>query len=64
MLKKAGWSWQKPQRVPVQRDDEAVKYWARRVMPRIKKARDLAATLVFADESGFCRKSSEWREIA
>jgi transposase len=37
MLKKAGWSWQKPQRVPVQRDDEAVKYWARRVMPRIKK---------------------------
>jgi len=37
MLRKAGWSWQKPQRVPLQRDDEAVTYWARRVVPRIKK---------------------------
>jgi hypothetical protein len=32
-----GWSCQKVQRLAIQRDDEAIVSWNRRVWPRIKK---------------------------
>jgi len=37
LLQRMGWSSQKPQRQPLQRDDEAIRHWKRYVWPRIKK---------------------------
>jgi transposase len=37
ILDRMGWSSQRPQRLAMQRDDEAVKRWKRYVWPRIKK---------------------------
>jgi transposase len=54
VLGKLGWSCQKPERRPLQRDEEAIAHWKRYVWPQIKKKADqLGAHLVFLDESGF-----------
>jgi transposase len=37
LLQRMGWSSQKPQRQPLERDDEAIRHWKRFVWPRIKK---------------------------
>src|SRR5262249_41819552 len=37
ILKGLGWSCQKPQRVALQRDDQAIAHWKRYVWPHIKK---------------------------
>ena len=37
LLQRLGWSSQKPQRQPLQRDDAAIAHWKRYVWPRIKK---------------------------
>lgn len=37
LLRRMGWSCQKPQRQPLQRDDEAVRHWKRYTWPQIKK---------------------------
>jgi transposase len=37
ILRRLGWSSQRPQRVALQRDDQAVADWQRSVWPRIKK---------------------------
>jgi transposase len=37
LLDRMGWSSQKPQRLAIQRDEEAIVSWKRRVWPRIKK---------------------------
>jgi len=37
LLQRLGWSSQKPQRQPLERDDEAIRHWKRYVWPRIKK---------------------------
>ena len=37
ILDRMGWSNQRPQRVAMQRDDQAVQHWKRYVWPRIKK---------------------------
>jgi transposase len=37
LLDRLGWSNQKPQRQPLQRDDEAIAAWKREVWPEIKK---------------------------
>ncbi len=37
LLQRLGWSSQKPQRQPLQRDDQAIQHWQRYVWPRIKK---------------------------
>jgi len=49
-----GWSYQKPERRALQRDEEAIEEWKRKKWPQIKKkAKRLGAHLVFVDESGF-----------
>lgn len=54
VLHQLGWSCQKPERRPLQRDEEAIVHWKRYVWPQIKKrAARLGAHLVFLDESGF-----------
>ncbi|MFZ5903247.1 MAG: winged helix-turn-helix domain-containing protein [Chloroflexota bacterium] len=53
LLTRMGWSNQRVQRLAIQRDDESVVNWNRRVWPRRKKWRDLKATLVMVDEAGF-----------
>jgi transposase len=37
LLQRMGWSSQKPQRQPLQRNDDAIRHWKRYVWPRIKK---------------------------
>ena len=37
LLQRMGWSSQKPQRQPLQRDEESIRHWKRYVLPRIKK---------------------------
>lgn len=37
LLQRLGWSSQKPQRQPLQRDEAAIQHWQRDVWPRIKK---------------------------
>lgn len=37
LLRRMGWSCQKPQRLALQRDDEAIVRWRRTTWPRIKK---------------------------
>jgi transposase len=37
LLRRLGWSSQKPQRQALQRDDRAIAHWKRYVWPRIKK---------------------------
>lgn len=37
ILRRLGWSSQRPQRVALQRDDQAVAHWKRYVWPQIKK---------------------------
>lgn len=37
LLKRLGWSCQKPQRVALQRDDQAINHWKRYLWPHIKK---------------------------
>ena len=37
VMDRMGWSSQKPQRLAIQRDEEAILSWKRRVWPRIKK---------------------------
>lgn len=37
LLQRMGWSSQKPQRQPLERDDKAIEHWKRYVWPRIKK---------------------------
>lgn len=45
---------QKPERRAVERDEQAIRRWIERDWPRIKrKARRLAAHIVFIDETGF-----------
>jgi transposase len=38
LLTRMGWSSQRPQRLAIQRDEEQIVQWKRRVLPRIKKA--------------------------
>lgn len=47
------WSWQKPERRAIERDEEAIARWKRQEWPRIKKTKRLGAHLAFLDESGF-----------
>jgi len=37
VMQRMGWSSQRPQRVPLQRDDEAIEEWKKKELPRIKK---------------------------
>ena len=37
VMQRMGWSSQRPQRVPLQRDDDEVERWKETVLPRIKK---------------------------
>lgn len=38
LLRSLGWSWQKPERRALQRDEEAIERWKKRTWPRIKKS--------------------------
>ncbi len=54
LLRKLGWSCQKPERRALQRDEAAIAHWKRYIWPQIKRrAKRLGAWLIFADESGF-----------
>jgi winged helix-turn-helix protein/DDE superfamily endonuclease len=48
-----GWSWQKPERRALQRDEAAIAPWKRNEWPRLKKHRAPRRPLAFLDESGF-----------
>ena len=39
LMKSLGWSWQKPQKRALERDEEAIEKWKREKWPRIKKTR-------------------------
>ncbi len=54
LMASLGWSYQKPERRALQRDEKAIQQWKRKQWPRIKKnAARLGAHIVFIDESGF-----------
>ena len=53
VLTALGWSWQKPERRAIERDEAAIARWTREAWPRIKKAAGRGAHLVFVAESGF-----------
>jgi transposase len=54
LLRKLGWSCQKPERRALQRDEAAIAHWKRYLWPHIRRrANALGAWLVFVDESGF-----------
>lgn len=38
LLRNMGWSWQKPERRAIQRDEAAIEHWKEKVWPRIKKS--------------------------
>ncbi len=38
LLKSMGWSWQKPERRAIQRDEAAIEHWKEKIWPRIKKS--------------------------
>ena len=52
ILRKIGWSLQKPVVRAFQRREEAVEEWKQRDWPAHKKAEDQESTLVFVDETG------------
>src|SRR5947207_3967420 len=53
ILKKIGWSRQKPQRRASQRDEAAIAHWREDDWPTImKEAREAGQTIIFADEAG------------
>lgn len=37
LLKRWGWSWQKPKRQDVRRDEKAIEHWQREIWPALKK---------------------------
>jgi hypothetical protein len=47
-----GWSWQRPARRAVERNDEAIHQWVKHRWPTVKRARRQHALIVFEDESG------------
>ena len=54
LLRRLGWSCQKPQRRALHRNEKAIAHWKRYQWPQIKrKWRALRATLIFLDASGF-----------
>jgi transposase len=53
VMQRMGWSNQRPQRQPFHRDEETIEQWKEEELPRIKTCRQLGATLVLEDESGF-----------
>lgn len=38
LLRSMGWSWQKPERRAIQRDEAAIEHWKKKTWPRIKKS--------------------------
>jgi transposase len=55
ILHALGWSCQKPECRATQRDEAAITHWKRSGWPQIRhRAKQLGASLVFLDESGFC----------
>lgn len=38
LLRDMGWSWQKPERRAIQRDEIAIEHWKKKTWPRIKKS--------------------------
>lgn len=53
LLRRMGWSCQKPESKAREQNPEAVAQWRQTDWPRIKKARRTSKTVVFLDESGF-----------
>src|SRR5207253_4546093 len=54
LLHRLDWTPQKPERRALERDEQAIQRWKKKVWPRVKKnAARLGAHIVFADESGF-----------
>jgi hypothetical protein len=52
LREQVGWSWQRPARRTVERNDEAIHHWVKQRWPQFKKARRKNALIVFEDESG------------
>jgi transposase len=53
ILHALGWSCQKPERRPKERDDKKIEQWRKETWPHIKNAREEGRSIVFIDESGF-----------
>tara|TARA_R110000796_G_C14535972_1_gene432411 strand:+ start:564 stop:1226 length:663 start_codon:yes stop_codon:yes gene_type:complete len=54
LLKRWGWSWQKPKRQDIRRDEAAIEHWRDVIWPELKKqAQEQKKTLIFVDESSF-----------
>ena len=47
------WSNQRPQRLALHKNDQAVEVWKKDARPEIKKIRELNATLALEDDAGF-----------
>ena len=58
VLRKLGWSRQKPITRAREREEDAIGRWIRPTWPAIKKAAWLCATIVFVDETGFSERPS------
>ena len=59
LLRRIGWSTQKPARKARERDEEKIANWKKVEWPRIQaKAREEKRTIVFVDESGLSQKPS------
>ena len=59
LLRRMGWSPQKPERKARERDEEKIQRWKQEDWPRLcKKAEQEERTIVFVDECGFSQKST------
>lgn len=65
LLRRMGWSTQKPQRRAWERDEEKMNRWKTEDWPRLcEKARHEQRTIVFVDESGFSQKAASQKTWA
>ncbi|MCC5789525.1 MAG: IS630 family transposase [Opitutales bacterium] len=59
LLRRIGWSVQKPERKARERDEEKIKKWKTEQWPRLRQKADSEnRTIVFIDECGFSQKST------
>ena len=59
LLRRMGWSPQKPERRARERDEDKIAKWKREDWPRLcEKAREEERTIIFVDECGFSQKST------
>nr|WP_217218469.1 IS630 family transposase [Deinococcus peraridilitoris] len=58
LLHQLGWTYQKPEKRAVERDEQAIAHWVEVTYPELVKKVEQGASIVFADESGSSLKTT------